>query len=196
MSNYLLPNTAVAFTVDALDKIATWSRGSYSVSKIVGYPNLPDTVANVFSGSGANTTAAFTAATDVTLTAGSSGLWYQTGTTPVIFERPNYQGSAGVLNSTGTLTAALMLGGIVTSTTGAAVAATMDTGTAMDVAINMAIGDTFYWSAINLGGTNTFTVTASSGHTLVGSGAVVLALSGRFSTLKTAAATYVTTRLA
>jgi hypothetical protein len=40
------------------------------------------------------------------------------------------QGAANALNSSGTLTAAMMVGGIVTSTTGAAVTATLDTGTA------------------------------------------------------------------
>lgn len=195
MSNYLLPSHAVSFTVNASDKIATYSRGSYQLTKTVGYPNLPSTEASVFSGSGANTTSAFSAATVVTLTAGSNGLWYETGTTPAIIERQNFQGTPGTLNATGTLTCTLLTGGIVTSTTAAAVAATLDTGAAMDIAQDFDIGDSFDWAVINTGG-NTLTVTASTGHTIVGTATVVTVASGRFRTRKTAADTFVTYRLA
>lgn len=196
MSNYLLPNNAVSFVVAASDKIATYSRGSYQITKVVGYPNVPPTVASVFSGSGANTTAAFSVATTVTLMAGPNGLWYEDGTTPAIIERPNFQAAPGTLNATGALTATLILGGIVTSSTAAAVVATLDTGAAMDIAINLDVGDSFDWAAINTGASNAFTVTASTGHTIVGAGAVALSTSGRFRTRKTAADTYVTYRLA
>lgn len=194
MSNYLNPNNAVSITIAASDKLATYSRGSYQILKTVGYPNVPATVATVFSGSGANTTTAFTVATVVTIIAGSNGLWYEDGTTPAIIERPNFQGTPGTLNATGTLTATLILGGIVTSTTAAAVAATLDTGAAMDVAINMDVNDAFDWVVINTGG-NTLTVTASTGHTIVGTATVVTVASGRFRTRKTAADTYVSYRM-
>lgn len=107
------------------------------------------------------------------------------------------QGAPGTLNATGTLTAALMRSGIVTSTTAAAVTATVDTGTLMDTALarDFEIGDAFQWSAINTGGTNAFTVTAASGHTLVGSGVVAANTSGRFLTRRTAANTWITYRL-
>ena len=107
------------------------------------------------------------------------------------------QGAPGALNATGTLTAALIRGGIVTSTTASAVTATLNTGAAMDTALpNMAIGDAFEWSAIKTGA-NTFTVAAAAtGHTIVGAGAVATVTSGRFLTRKTAAATYITYRLA
>lgn len=198
MSNYLRPNTGVTLTVAASDKLATYSLASYSVVKTVGYPNVPATTASVFSGSGANTTTAFSSATSVTIQAGADGLWYETGTGPVVIERGRlfgYQGDPGALNATGTLTAALILGGIVTSTTAAAVAATLDTGAVMDTVIDMDVNDTFVWSAVNTGGSNAFTVTASTGHTIVGAGAVAANTSGRFMTRKTAADTFVTYRL-
>lgn len=199
MSNYLLPNHGVEITVAASDKLATYSTGSYSVTMTVGYPNLPDTTASVFSGSGANTTAAFSAATTVTIQAGEAGLWYETGTGPVITERQRifgYQDTPGTLNATGTLTAALILGGIVTSTTAAAVTATLNTGAVMDAVLDMDVDDSFDWTAINTGGTHAFTVTAAaSGHTVVGQGAVTTVLSGRFRTRKTAADTFVTYRI-
>ena len=36
MSNYLLPHRAVTITVAASDKLATYSRGTYVVDKVVG----------------------------------------------------------------------------------------------------------------------------------------------------------------
>lgn len=195
MSNYLLPNHAVSFTVNASDKIATYSLGNYTIDKTVGYPNLPNTIASVFSGSGANTTAAFSTATAVTIAAGDNGLYYETGTTPAIIERTNYQGTPGTLNATGTLTATLLLGGIVTSTSAAAVAATLDTGAAMDIAIDLDVGNSFDWAFINTG-VSTVTVTASTGHTIVGTATVLTVVSARWRTIKTAADTYVTYRMA
>ncbi len=200
MSYYILPNHSVSFTAAASDKIATYSIGDYTITKTIGYPNVPNTTASVFNGSGANTTAAFSAATAVTIKAGDYGLWYATGTGPVVSERANratYQATPGALNATGTLTAALILGGVVTSTTGAAVTATLDTGTVMDTVIDIDADAGFFWSAINTGGTNAFTVTAAaSGHTLVGQGAVTTVLSGRFLTRRTAANTWITYRVA
>lgn len=113
------------------------------------------------------------------------------GTTPVV------QGTPGTLNATGTLTAALIASKIVTSTTAAAVTATVDTGTAMDTALSgtVAIGEAIDWSVINTG-PNTFTVTAASGHTIVGAGAVATATSGSFRSKRTAANTWVTYCLA
>lgn len=199
MSNYLLPFAAAVITVAASDKLATWGRGRYTVSKVVPFTNLPDSEEVVFRGSGANTTAAFTKATEVTLQAGEDGLYYATGTGPVVSAQGNlnsYQAAPGALNSTGTLTAALILGGIVTSSTAAAVTATLDTGEVMDAVLDLGVNDAFFWSAINTGGSNAFTVTAAAtGHTIVGNGAVAANGSGRFLTRKTAANTFVTYRI-
>jgi len=106
------------------------------------------------------------------------------------------QGAPGTLNTTGTLTAALISTGIVTSTTAAAVTATVDTGTAMDTALaaEHSVNDAFDWSATATGA-NAFTVTAASGHTLVGSGIVSSGASGSFRSRRTAANTWVTYRL-
>ena len=193
----ILPKQSATFIIAASDKLATYSGKSYQITKTIGYPNLPNTVSNVFYGTGANTTSAFSAATSITIYAGDAEVLYMTGTGPVIVERgqPFLQGDPGTLNATGTLTAALVLGGIVTSTTAAAVTATLDTGTVMDTVIDLAINDSFSWTAINTGGTNAFTVTASSGHTIVGNGAVALSSSGRFLTRRTAANTWITYRI-
>lgn len=193
-TNLILPGRAVTFTVAASDKIASYSAAKYTITKVIGYPQIPSTEAVVFSNSGANTTSAFSAATTIIIQAGDAPVQWETGTGPVIYDRLNYQTTPGTLNATGTLTAALILGGIVTSTTAAGVTATLDTGAAMDIAIDMDVDDAFYWSAIATGA-NSFTVTASTGHTIVGSGVVATVTSGRFLTRKTAADTYVTYRL-
>lgn len=99
------------------------------------------------------------------------------------------------LNATGALTGGAILNGVVSSTTAAAVAATLDTGTVMDTVSSFNIGDAWEWSVINTG-PNTFTVTAAAGHTLLGQGAVLTTLAAKFKTRKTAAATFITTRIA
>jgi len=181
--------------VAASAKIATYSAGQYDVNQVVGFPNEPSTLQNLFNGTGANTTSAFSTAGQAVINAGAQPVLVNVGASAVVYDRQNVQGSAGTLNATGTLTAALILGGIVTSTTAAAVTATLDTGTVMDAAATFAINDAFDWTAVNTGGANAFTVTASAGHTIVGAGAVAFGTSGRFRTQKTAANTFVTTRL-
>lgn len=106
-----------------------------------------------------------------------------------------FQPVPGTLNATGALTTALIQGRIVTSTTGAAVTATLDTGTVTDATGVYAIGDSWDWTAINTGGANAFTVTASAGHTVTGSGTVALSSSGTFRTTKLAANSFTTYRL-
>lgn len=182
-------------TVAASGILATYSAASYTVESVGGYAPAPGPLVSVFSGTGANTTTAFTNATQVLITAGAQPVSFNTGTGPVIYDRVGYQPTPGTLNATGTLTGALIMGGIVTSTTAAAVVATLDTGAVLDALGSFAIGDCFDWTAINTGGANAFTVTASTGHTIVGAAAVAASTSGRFRTLKTAAATFVTYRL-
>ena len=128
---------------------------------------------------------------------------YQIGTSalPLAAVDGGYQGAPGTLNATGTLTIALLLKRIVTSTTAAGTVATLDTGAVIDAAFQNAlgvvginIGDSIDWTIVNTG-PSTFTVTASAGHTLEGVGAVLTLISSTWRTRKTAAATYVSTRL-
>ena len=189
--------TAVV-TVPAGEKIAVQAYSPASVFQEVGYPNFPEsqdllTVVD-------NTTyvsAAFTNATNVTIQAGASGATYAVGTDPVVSDDGKFQlqGAPGVLNATGALTAAMILSGIVTSTTAAAVAGTLPTGAVLDAASEFAIGDSFDWSVIATGA-NAFTVTAAAtGHTIVGTAAVATVTSGAWRTRKTAAETFVSYRI-
>lgn len=196
MSSVIVPAFGTAtVSVAAAAKVAAFSTAPYTVDQVVGFPNEPPALSNLFNNSGASLSAAFTLAGQAVINAGSQPVLVNVGIAANTFERGNFQPTPGTLNATGPLTALLILGGIVTSTTGAAVTATLDTGTVMDTSATFAVGDSFDWSVINTGGVNAFTVTAAAGHTIVGAAAVALSSSARFRTLKTAANTFITYRL-
>lgn len=195
--NIIFAQGTATVAVPAGEKIAVQAYSPASVFQEVGFPNFPE--ANDLLSVVENTTFvsnAFTNATNVIIQAGASGAEFAVGTNPVISDSGKYQdqGTPGVLNATGTLTAAMILAGIVTSTSAGAVVATLDTGTILDAASEFAIGNSFDWSVINTG-PSTFTVTASTGHTIVGVGAVLTLISAAWRTRKTAANTFVTSRL-
>lgn len=198
MSSFIVPAFGqLTVQVAANARVAAFSTtDEYNVIQNVGYPNYPPAGIVLFQGLGAFGSAAYTLAGTATINAGATPVLVNVGiATNTVFERlVNFQPTPGVLNATGPLTASLILAGIVTSTTGAAVAATLDTGTVMDTSGTFAIGDSFDWSVINTGG-NAFTVTAAAGHTIVGVAAVATVTSGRFRTTKTAANTFITYRI-
>ena len=197
MPNLLIaPNGTATVTLTAGQSIAAYGLTQASVFESVGFPNYPTQLQLEGTGTGYQVFGPYASGATLTLEAGPSGAEYATGIAPLVTGTP-YQPTPGTLNATGTLTAALITGGIVTSTTIAGVVATLNTGAIMETAItNMAVNDSFDWSVVNTG-PNTFTVTAAaSGHTVVGAGAVATATSGRFRTRKTATDTFVTYRLA
>lgn len=184
-------------SVPATGSIAVWSQGTAQVFQTVGYPNHPDALVLLGTVTGGQTIfGPFTNATTITVNAGSQGAYYEAGISPQVEQILAWQiqGNPVAVDVTGAVSAAAILGGIVTSTTAAAVAGTVPTGTVMDAATNMQIGDSVDWSVIATGA-NAFTVTAASGHTLVGTAVVATLTSGHFRTRKTAAATYVTYRM-
>ncbi len=195
--NIIFTQGTETVTVPAGEKIAVQAYSPASVFQEVGFPNFPDSQDLLSTVS--NTTfvsSAFTNATSVTIQAGASGALYAVGTEPTISSSGKYQtqGTPGVLNATGSLTAAMMLSGIVTSTTAAGVAGTVPTGTVLDAASEFAVDDSFDWSVVNTG-PNTFTVTASTDHTLVGTTSVLTLISAVWRTRKTAANTFVSYRI-
>jgi hypothetical protein len=196
--NVVFAQGTVTVAVPAGEKIAVQAYSPASVFQEVGFPQFPEandllTVVN-------NTTyvsSAFTNATNVIIQAGASGAAYAVGVSPVISDSGKFQsqGAPGVLNATGTLTAAMILTGIVTSSTAAATAATLDTGAVVDAASEFAIGDSFDWSVINTG-PSAFTVTSpDSSHTILGVAAVATVTSAIWRTRKTAANTFISYRL-
>ena len=195
--NVVFPQGTAVVTVPAGEKIAVQAYSSASVFQEVGYPNFPESqdLLTVVDNS-TYVSAAFTNATSVTIQAGASGATYAVGTDPVISDTGKFQlqGAPGVLNATGALTSAMILAGIVTSTSAAAVVATLPTGTVLDAASEFAIGDSFDWSVINTG-PDTFTVTAATDHTVVGVAAVATVTSVAWRTRKTAANVFVSYRI-
>lgn len=198
MSTTVYPNGTAQITLTATQSVAVLTKNVATVSRLVGFPNQPS--AKTALGTVTNTQTVFgpyTGGATVIIEAGAADVFYEIGVAPVTDERllTFVQGDPVALNATGAITAAAMLGGLVTSTTAAAVAGTVPTGAVMEAASTFAIGDSFDWSVINTGGTNAFTVTAASGHTLVGTASVAALVSGRFRTRKTAVDTYITYRL-
>lgn len=201
MSTKIYPFGSVEVDVAATDIVSIFSKSPVKIYQLnAGLPNMPPTkvLFDTADPDADYQSAAFAAAATLLIEAGPSEAFVAVGTAAVPLERRGLrgQGAPGVLNATGTLTAAMIAAGIVTSTAAAAVTATLDTGTIMDAALQMEIGESFDWTAINTGGANAFTVTAAGGHTLVGSGIVALTSSATFRTRKTAANTFVTYRLA
>lgn len=192
----------VTLTIPASSGISVYTQGKaliYQVLRSTVIPSSPKALLATATAGVPYNSGAFSAATYLIIeSAGEYPVYYNVGVSPTTLEQMNstYQAAPGTLNATGTLTGTLIMKGIVTSTTAAAVTATLDTGTVMDTLATFAVGDSFEWSAVATGA-NAFTVTAAaSGHTLEGSGVVATVTSGRFKTRKTAANTFVTTRLA
>lgn len=190
-------NGKAEITIPATESIAVFTLDSAKVYRKLTFPNYPTELSLLGTVTAGQTVfGAYATGATIIVEAGANDVEYAVGVapqTPSIL-KAKVQATPGVLNATGALTAALMQSGIVTSTSAAAVAATIPTGTVMDAAVDFAIGDSFDWSVINTG-PNTFTVTADTDHTIVGVAAVVTVTSARFRTKKTAANTFVTYRL-
>lgn len=190
--------SAVNVAVPASESIVVYTLDQAKVFKLGLYPNQPavagllGTVVN-----GTTTFGPFTTAAVVNIQGGAGETFFAVGVSPAIIETKASQIQADpvAVNVTGAVSAAAIQGGLVTSTTAAAVAGTVPTGAVMEAAVQWAIGDSVDWSVIATGA-NAFTVTAAaSGHTLVGSGVVATVTSGLFRTRKTAFETFVTYRL-
>jgi hypothetical protein len=192
-------------SVPANARIAVFSQGAFKVFQKTTYTNAPAqlvllTNGDVAAGSAQFTSSVFTAATTIVVEAfGGLVVYYEVGTDAVVKQvrllNP-IQTDPVALNADGAITAAAIMGGIVTSTTAAAVAGTVPTGAVMDLSGSWAVNESVDWSIINTG-PNSFTVTAAaSGHTIVGgNGAafVVPTLTACLArTRKTAADTFIT----
>jgi len=197
MSNRLPSNGSLRLVVPAADRVAVWSRAPVKVYQLLGFPNFPESW-SLLQAVAADTeyrSAAFATGAVLRIDADAADVFYASGVTAVITENlgRRAQPAPGVLDATNTLTVAMVTAGIVTSAANAVIA-TLDTGTVFDAALDMVVDESFEWAVIKVGA-NSFTVTASAGHTLEGSGVVATATSALFRTRKTAANTFVTSRL-
>ena len=187
----------VTVTIPAAGSIAVYTKGASQVSQVVGYPNHPDALSLLGTVTAGQTVfGPYASGATIRIDGGAFPTAYEVGAAPLVEDVLTWQiqNAPVALDATGALTAAAMLGGIVTSTTAAAVTGTMPTGTVLDAASNLQIGDSFDWSVIATGA-NAFTIAAATGHTIVGTAVVATVTSGHFRTRKTAAATYVTYRM-
>lgn len=180
--------------VPATESVAVYTKDIAKVYQIVGYPNFPETTELVGTVTGTQTVfGPYAAGATLDIQAGAANVLYASGVSPVVSEDSSNAVVVTAVDVTGAVSAAAMLGGIVTSAA-ATVAGTVPTGTVLDAASEFAIGESFKWSVIKVGA-NAFTVTAAATHTLVGDAVVATATSGLFETVKTAANTFVTYRI-
>lgn len=189
--------SAQGIVVPATESIVINTTDQAQIFQLGNYPNVPATrglLGTVVNGT--TTFGPFTNATTVDIVGGAGITLYAVGVAPAIIETKasQNQGDPIAVNVTGAVSALAIQGGIVTSTTAAAVAGTVPTGAVMDAAVQWAIGDSVDWSVIATGA-NAFTVTAAAGHTIVGTAVVATLTSGLFRTRKTAADTFITYRL-
>lgn len=190
--------SAANVAIPAGESIVVYTQDQAQVFQLGLFPNQPP--ARSLLGTVVNSTTTFgpfTTAATVTVVGGAGVTFYSIGVAPAVIETKasQIQGDPVAVNVTGAVSAAAIQGGLVTSTTAAAVAGTVPTGAVMEAAVQWAIGDSVDWSVIATGA-NAFTVTAAaSGHTLVGSGVVATVTSGLFRTRKTAFETFITYRL-
>lgn len=183
--------------IPAGESIVINTSDSAQIFQVGNYPNVP-AVAGLL-GTIVNTTTTFgpfTTAAVVNVIGGAGNTLYSIGVAPAVIEIKASQNQTDpvAVNVTGAISALAIQGGLVTSTTAAAVAGTLPTGSVMELAVQFAIGDSVDWSVINTGA-NTFTVTAAGGHTIVGTATVATVTSGLFRTRKTADSTFITYRL-
>jgi len=187
--------------VPAGEKIAVQSFSPTSVFQEVGFPNFPDSLDLITVVE--NTTyvsSAFTNATTVVIQAGESGANYAVGTDPTITNNGNWQpqGAPANIADGGSMvsTAADVLTSIITATPTAGRNIQLPTGTALDLATDWAINDSFDFSLITLAAF-ALTITVNTGVTIVGSPATGAGsgAAARFRLRKTAANTFVVYRI-
>lgn len=131
----------------------------------------------------------------IQIDAGSTQVFYNVGTQPTIPELISSLGAVIDLNVTGNISVGMIVGGIITSTTAAAVVGTLPEGVDLEEAFEMPVGANQTWSVVNTG-VDTFTVDpAAAGHDLYGDPDVLDGTSGTFKTIKVGPATFETYRI-
>lgn len=197
MDLIVYPQGRVQVTIAATESIAVYTKDQAVVSRALGYPNEPPTNSVLGTVSNGQTVfGPYASGATIVIEAGAAQALYQTGVAPLVMSQyaSQIQAAPVAVDVTGAVSAAAITGGLVTSSTAAAVAGTIPTGTVMEAASEFAVNDSFDWSVINTG-PNTFTVTAAATHTIVGAAGVATLTTGQFRTRKTALNTFVTYRI-
>lgn len=207
------------FTIPAAESIAVYTEGIAKVYREIGYPNVPATKSLLGTVQGSSTQAsaqtvfgAYASGATIVVESINGEVFCEVGVAPLAqrVARTNSQTQPTPTAKTTavTLTAAELLTKIVTGThaAGATQAYTLPTGANMDLAAEFAADDSFDWVLINLSAAaaDTVTLTAATGHTIVGNPIVqsshsttggIYGNSAQFRTRKTAADTFVTYRI-
>lgn len=216
----IYPNGSKTVTVPVDQYINVYSGGATTyVYKQVGYPNVPAAWVLETGGEVANEEVSFgpyTVPTEIKIEAGVDGASYSVGALaaaiPCAILAPSVDAKCNLAVVAKTTTATLLVNdlmkGIITAThsEGHTIPYTLPTGTLTDAGTGLAINSGFHWSLINLSAAaaDTITLTAGSGHTIVGvpiiqsahsSTGELYGASARFFTKKTAANTFVTYRI-
>lgn len=210
MSTYVPPYGIARVLVNAGDRIATYSRESIKVYRLVGSPNLAEELdllsevprdteyrSAVFTGNGAT----------IFIEAGEAEALYARGVGAVITENigRRAQPTPTAMTVTANITPAGLLSGLIVGThaAGATQTYTLPAGATLDAALEMDIDESVDWTLINASAVAADTITvaqAGADHTIVGAVVVVSANSvpdntATYRTRKTAADTFVTYRL-
>lgn len=199
--NIIAPQGTATVTLTAGQKIVVKTAGETLVSQVVGYPNYPeqnDVLTTVVNGT--YTSSAFANGGTVIIQSGAFETLYDVGTDPVIGDNGNWQPQGAPVDiadgGSMALTAAAMLGGIVTATPTTGRNVQLPLGSALDAAGTFAVGDSFDWTLITLAAF-ALTITVNTNMTIVGAAATAgtSGAAARFRTRKTAANTFVTYRI-
>lgn len=216
------PNGKSFFTVPAGQyiNVTATGNGNARVFQQVGGPGSTGGVAKYSEMTGSPMVAAgeavfgpFTNATVVKVEAQADAAFYSVGANAVPYavlipgSKPaSYQAAPIAYVAAGTMTVDALMGGLITVNTtpsSSTAAMVLPTGTLLDAATNLAVGQSIDWSILNLSTTSggTLTITAGSGNTIVGDVLVQIAglttgcASGRYRSRKTAANTFITYRI-
>ena len=203
MSTIVFSQGDATITVPAGESIAVASYAEAQAFEIVGFPNFPEQsdLLGVFENNDITVFGPFAAGATIQIQAGATEVLYNVGTAPSIPELIGVRSglSANALNTTAAATSAAMIAGItdglITTTTAAAVTLQLPTGAAMDLAMELAVGDSFTWTVVNTGPDTATVTNAGSGHNINGVAAVATTTSGTFLTVKTAADTFASYRM-
>jgi hypothetical protein len=205
MSNIVAPNGRSTVIIPANESIAVFTQGQAQVSRTIGFPNYPDVTTLLGTVTNGQTVFGPYASGAVIVVESVSAipvLW-EIGTAPQVQQQrlnAQVQGAPVNIADGGSMAFAAgdLLAGIVTATPTAGRNVQLPTGASLDLATEFLVNDSIDWTLITLAAFALTVTNATSGNTLVGSGATA-ATSGsaaRFRTRKTAADTFITYRVA
>jgi hypothetical protein len=203
MSNLINPKGQVTVTVPAGESIAVYTQGWASVSvqyNPVIFPGNTGLLGQVNNGQSVFGPFASGATVIIEASIGAPA-FYEIGTSPIVQQGRVLVSEAVVTSNIAdggsmAFTPAHLLGGIVTATPTTGRNIQLPTGSALEAAADFQIGQGIYWSVVTLAAF-ALTATVNTGHTIVGAAATAgtSGAAARFVTVKSAANTFVTTRV-